>query len=236
MSARVEREPAWVIHRRPWRESSLLLDLFSLNRGRVSAVAKGAQRRNQPWQSQLQPFVPLQLAWLGRGSLKTLTGADPGPAVPALTGNRLYCGLYLNELIQRLLPEEEPFPVVFTGYMEALQALSQAPDSTALELPLRRFEWSLVSQLGYGLSLDRVSETGEPVRSDHSYCLDPEQGIRQTPGPGCRLQQLPGEHLLAMAVGDLSSVPVRRCAKRVMRVLIDHLLQGRPLHSRQLFR
>lgn len=232
VSHRVEQEPAWVIHRRPYRETSLLLDLFSLNHGRISAVAKGARRLNQPWQSQLQPFLPLQLAWLGRTGLKTLTGADPGPPSARLSGNRLYCGLYLNELIQRLLPEGEPFPAVFAGYMNALTSLaSQDP----MEEALRRFEWCLVAELGYGFSLDSLADTGEAVVAGHPYCLDPEQGISRLAGPGCRLRNLPGEDLLAMASGDLSQLAVRRSAKRVMRVLIDHLLQGAPLHSRQLF-
>lgn len=234
--APVEREPAWVIHRRPWRESSLLLDLFSLNHGRLSAVAKGARRRNQPWQSQLQPFTPLQLAWVGRSNLKTLTGADPGPALPSLQGSRLYCGFYLNELIQRLLPEEEPFPAVFTGYMNALEALAQASDGTGLEVPLRRFEWCLMVELGYGFPLDQLGQTGEPLAQGQLYGLDPEQGVCAALDSGCRLRELPGEQLLALAAGDLSRPEVRRCAKRVMRVLIDHRLQGRPLHSRELFR
>ncbi|TVP57952.1 MAG: DNA repair protein RecO [Halomonadaceae bacterium] len=228
----MEQEPAWVIHRRPYRETSLLLDLFSLNHGRISAVAKGARRLNQPWQSQLEPFLPLQLAWLGRTGLKTLTGADPGPPSARLRGNRLYCGLYLNELIQRLLPEGEPFPAIFAGYMNALNALAQ---DDSLEIPLRRFEWCLVAELGYGFSLDTLADSGATVVAGGLYCLDPEQGISQLAGRGCRLRNLPGEDLLAMAAGDLSQVPVRRSAKRIMRVLVDHLLQGAPLHSRQLF-
>ena len=100
-----QQEPAYVIHRRPWRETSLMVDLFTLNHGRMSVIAKGASSSKSPLKAQLQPFQPLLLGWVGRGDLKTLTQADvrDGPALRRTVS--LYSGLYLNELIQRILPQ-----------------------------------------------------------------------------------------------------------------------------------
>lgn len=226
------QEPAYVLHRRPWRETSLLVDVFTLNHGRMTVIARGASSTKSPLKAQLQPFQPLMLDWTGRGDLKTLTQVDVRHG-PALTRTlALYSGLYLNELLQRVLPVADPHPTLFAAYIEALEQLSQAAD---VEPVLRHFEHVFASALGYDFAWDLATDTGQPVEPGGQYCYDPEQGIVATPGPGVRLQNLPGQVLQALAGGDLQSEPCRRMAKRVMRVLVDYLLQGRPLNSRSLF-
>ena len=232
MSQRIDREPAFVLHRRPYRETSLLIDIFSLNYGRLGLVARGATRPNNSWKAQLQPFQPLVLAWQGRGDLKTLTDAESRPA-PVLKGqSRYYCGFYLNELVQRLVPEYEPVPELFSAYLEAMGVLQQNVD---IEPGLRQFEQQLVTTLGYGFRWDWATDLDAQVLPDHDYAFDPQQGIIASPGPDTVMRSLSGRTLLALAHGPADSPESRRVSKQIMRRLIDYLLQGRPLQSRRLF-
>lgn len=232
MRREAQQEPAYVIHRRPWRETSLMVDLFTLNHGRMSVIARGASGSKSPLKAQLQPFQPLMLGWVGRGDLKTLTQIDvrDGPALHRTLS--LYSGLYLNELIQRVLPQADPHQTLFAAYIEALALLAQTSD---VEPVLRKFEQAFAAALGFDFSWGLATDTGQPVHATQSYCYDPEQGIVAAASVGVRLQNLPGETLLALAGGDYESIESRRISKRVMRVLTDHLLQGRPLNSRSLF-
>ena len=232
MAGQVDQEPAFVLHRRDFRETSLLLDVFTLHHGRVSLVARGANRPKNPWKAQLQPFQALLVGWQGRSDLKTLTDAEPRPSSSLFGTRRLYCGLYLNELLQRLLPSQDACPELFATYAQTLSSLAMANN---VEIPLRRFERTLMDALGQGFSWELASDCGEPVQSGRVYCFDPEQGFTARPGYGTRLKHLSGDALLALANDDYDAPGARSVAKRVMRVLIDHLLQGRPLHSRELF-
>lgn len=232
MKGREQQEPAYVIHRRPWRETSLMVDIFSLNHGRMALVAKGASGIKSPLKAQLQPFQPLMLDWSGRGDLKTLIHVDvrTGPALRHTAS--LYSGLYLNELLQRILPPGDPHPTLFAAYIDTLDKLSKSRD---VEPVLRQFEQNFAAALGYDFAWDLVTDTGVSVEPEGLYCYDPEQGIVAIPTQSVRLQGLKGSVLLALASGDLASDACRHTAKRVMRVLTDYLLQGRPLHSRSLF-
>lgn len=232
MSRSVDNEAAFILHRRPYRETSLLLDVFTLNQGRVGLVARGASRPKNPWKAQLQPFQPLLLSWLGRGDLKTLTDAESRPAPPLTGQNRLYCGFYLNELVQKLLPEHEPVPELFAAYLDALQRLRSGDD---IEAGLRDFEQQLVTTLGYGFKWDWATDLNQAVQPDQDYAFDPQQGVVASPGAGALLRHLPGQTLLAVAAGERDSPAARRLAKQTMRRLIDFLLQGRPVQSRRLF-
>jgi DNA repair protein RecO (recombination protein O) len=209
-----------------------MVDLFSLNHGRMTVIARGASSAKSPLKAQLQPFQPLIVDWAGRGDLKTLTQVDvrTGPTITRTVS--LYSGLYLNELLQRVLPEADPHPTLFAAYIDAVRQLS---DTTDVEPVLRRFELAFASALGYDFAWDLATDTGQSVEPDREYCYDPEQGIVSGLSDGVRLRNLPGEVLLDLARDDLQSDRCRRLAKRVMRVLIDYLLQGRPLNSRSLF-
>ncbi|KAA1171996.1 DNA repair protein RecO [Marinobacter salinexigens] len=226
------QEPAYVIHRRAWRETSLMVDVFTLNYGRMTVIARGANSAKSPLKAQLQPFLPLMLDWGGRGDLKNLTQVDvrSGPELKRTAA--LYSGLYLNELLQRILPAADPHPTLFAAYIDAIAELASTTD---IEPVLRRFEGAFAESLGFGFAWALSTDTGEPVVAGQSYYYDPEQGIVSEPSGGVRLRELPGEVLLAIADGDLVSDTSRRLAKRVMRVLTDYLLQGKPLHSRSLF-
>ncbi|MDF0751947.1 DNA repair protein RecO [Marinobacter sp. 71-i] len=232
MTGPMQQEPAYVLHRRPWRETSLMVDIFSLNAGRLTVIARGGNSAKSPLKAQLQPFQPLLLDWAGRSDLKTLTQADvrSGPSLKRTLS--LYSGLYVNELLQRLLPMADPHPRLFASYIDVIAELSEASD---VEPVLRRFEQSFAAELGYDFAWDQATDTGQAVEAGELYCYDPEQGVLAMPSPGVRLQNLSGATLLALASGDLDSAECRRVAKRVTRVLVDYLLQGKPLHSRSLF-
>lgn len=231
-SSRADQEPGYVLHRRSYRETSLMVDLLTLNHGRISVVARGATTSKSPLKAQLQPFQPLMLSWQGRSDLKTLTSVEGRHGPDLKKTEQLYCGLYLNELIQRLLPPFDPSHELFASYIQTLEALSATIDFEPL---LRRFEAALMDAMGYGFRWDQAMDTGATIAADQFYFYDPQQGILEQPTEGSLLQGLRGDVLLLLAEGCLDSPPARRLAKRVMRVLIDHLLQGRPLHSRNLF-
>lgn len=232
MTGRTENEPAFVLHRRPFQETGLLLEILTLNQGRISLVARGATRPKSPWKAQLQPFQPLLLGWVGRSDLKTLTDAELRHA-PALGGqDRLFCGFYLNELVQRLLPQHEPVPELFAAYLDALGRLREAAD---VEPGLRQFEHALITALGHGFQWDWATDVEAEVDRNRVYAYDPQQGIVAHAEQGVLLTGLPGTTLLALGAGQWTG-PERILAKRVMRCLIDYLLQGKPLQSRRLFR
>ena len=224
-------DPAFVLHRRPYGETSLIIDLFSLHHGHFSAVARGAGRARSQWQAELQPFRPLRVSWSGRQSLKTLRHGEATAPPLALSGSRLYCGFYLNELLQRLLTGAEPAPELFGAYLDTLERL--ADGDAPVEPVLRRFEYRLVAEMGYGISWEQTSDTGEPVEAGRLYAFHPESGVLAAHDGS--IGAIPGEHLLALASDELDNQAVLRLAKQLMRSLVDYLLQGRPLYSRRLF-
>lgn len=226
-----ELEAAFVLHRRPYRETSLIVDFLTLNHGRLSAVARGAGRAGNRWQAELQPFHPLRVSWRGRQPLKTLTGSESTAPALLLTGNRLFCGFYLNELLQRLLTEAEPAPGLFSAYLDALEKLAGADEG--LEPVLRRFEQRLAAELGFGISWGQAMDTGSEVHESNRYGFDPARGVLEMERG--ILGDIPGWQLRALSGDDLSDPRVLKTAKHLMRHLMDHLLQGRPLHSRRLF-
>lgn len=233
MRGAAQQQPAYVLHRRPYRETSLMVDVFALEAGRLTLVARGANAPRSPLKAQLQPFQPLLLDWQGRGELKTLTQTETRAGPVLARTDALYSGLYINELLQRLLPVADPQPELFAAYIDTLEQLAAGAD---LEPVLRRFEAAFADAMGLSFHWGMATDTGEAVAPGRDYGYDPEQGIVTTAVSHARLRDLPGQVLLDLAAGDLESPASRRLAKRVMRTLIDHLLQGRTLNSRALFR
>jgi DNA repair protein RecO (recombination protein O) len=227
-------EAAFVLHTRPWRETSVLAELFTAEHGRLGVVARGVRRGRRGGSSPLRPFVALRCLWRGRGELRTLTTAEPErPFV--LVGDALFGGLYLNELLVRLLQREDAHPELFLAYARAVAAL--AGPAPALEPVLRRFEFGLLEELGYGFPLD-LDATGRPVRADARYRFEaeagllPVEGVEEGGGPG---RGFPGAALLALAAGDFDEAETRRVAKRLARQALAPHLGDRPLHARALF-
>lgn len=218
-------QPAFILHSRAYRESSALVD-FLTPQGRLRAVLRGARGKAG---TLARPFVPVEVEFRGRGELKNVGRLEAAGIPRWLHGEALFSGLYLNELILRLLPAEDPHPVLFEHYAATLEALAAG---RALEPLLRAFEWRLLDELGYGFALGE-DLNGQPVVTNQLYRLLPDAGLE----PVHLLQPglFQGAELLAMAEADWTAPGALAAAKRLMRQALAPHLGGRPLVSRELF-
>ena len=230
---RVELEAGYLLHQRPYRESSALLEVFTEVHGRVGLVARGVRSARSRQRGDLQPFRPLRFSWQSRGDLGTLIAAESEGAVMALRGKALYSAFYLNELLIRLLARHDPHPVLFSAYSSSLQVLGQGGD---VEAVLRRFEINLLQELGYGLQLDFDVETGEALGPDTLYDYHLESGPVPTDPDLQGGFVFRGASLLAMARGEFGDPLVLQDAKRLLRAALRLYLGDKPLKSRELFR
>jgi len=227
--SRIDGEPAFVLHRRAWRETSLIVDLLTRSCGRVAAVARGARAPRSSWFGLAEPFRLLQVSWTRRGDMATLTDIDILRAASPLTGTALWCGFYVNELMLALLQRDDPDPELFDAYAELLPQLSDA----GLRAPaLRRFECRLLDALGVLPDLSECSGSAVPVRPELRYRLDPVVG----PEPaGAEASAFSGRVLLALARGDALAGEDAGEARRLTRRLIEYHLDGRSLKTPVMF-
>ena len=234
MSARqrIDQQPGFVLHSYPYRETSLIVEVFSRDHGRIGLVAKGARRPMSQLRGVLMAFQPLLIDWSGGGEMKTLVRAEWQGGQPLLGGQALLCAYYLNELLMRLLPREDPHPVLFRAYGDALRALAAGEGQ---EVILRRFELALLQELGYGLQLDSDAD-GAPVRPELRYAYIIERGAVPLDEYGIDDPSVvAGRVLLDMARGDFRETETLAGAKALMRRLIQHYLGGQVLQSRRVF-
>lgn len=218
-------QPAFVLHSRPYKESSALVDLFT-PQGRLRAVMRAARGKTG---SLIRPFVSLEVELRGKSELKSVARLESAGPSHWLDGQALFSGMYLNELLIRLLPAEDAHPPLFDHYVATLSALAA---HRPLEPLLRAFEWRLLSELGYGFALD-VDLSGQPIDPQRLYRLLPDAGLEPVGGfqPGL----FNGAELLAMAEADWQVPGALAAAKRLMRQALAPHLGGRPLVSRELF-
>ena len=222
----------YVLHTLPWRETSLLVEVLTREHGRIALMARGARRPRSTVRGVLRAFQPLDLEWFGKNELRTLSNADWGEWQPLLNGQALYCGLYLNELMLRLVARDDPHPILFDVYAQTLQDLSRG---VAEQIVLRRFELSLLREIGYGLQLDLVAGRDERVQEDKVYFFDPQQGPRVADRT-TNAVQFSGGALLAMAADDWSDPLTSSQAKILMRQVLAFHLGRQDLHTRALFK
>ncbi len=230
---RVLLQPAFVLHRRPWRNTSLLLEVLSRDHGRIALAARGATAPRSRLKGVLQPFTPLLLSWSGADDdLATLIGAEPSALPTALPPHRILAGFYVNELLVRLLQRLDPQPVVFAAYQTLLAELVQAASE---EPALRGFEKQLLDQIGYGLSLECEAVSGQPIVAEAQYCYVLDQGPlaaeRNTAGV-----PISGQGLLALRDGNFADPAVLREVKCLTRAALAEQLRGRALKTRELYR
>lgn len=226
---RVAAQPAYVLHARAWRETSLLLEAFTRDFGRVGLVARGVRgtRARLP-RSALEPLQSLSVAWSGRGELRTLTAAEPMGNAPALRGDHLLSAMYVNELLVRLTARDDPNPGLFERYAVLLDELAEA---RSLAWSLRRFERDLLAALGYALQLETTADRGDPIDPARAYEYLPEQGPVAA-GDAVDGVRIRGSALLALAADTAPpSAEDLAALRRLMRALIGAHVGGRGLQS-----
>jgi DNA repair protein RecO (recombination protein O) len=222
---------AFVLHRRDYGDTSLLVEVFGNALGRFPAIAKGARRGRSPSSALLQPFQPLWLGALGRGEVRTLTRVESAGRPVPLSGRALPCGLYLNELLVRLLARHDPQDSLFAFYHAALAGIGAGTDLAGV---LRQFELQLLGELGYAPSLEREAG-GPPVDPARTYVLEPGQAPRPAVPGGAGIR-VSGATLLALVRAAPLDAAQHREARTLLRHLLGPHLGPKPLKSRELFR
>ncbi len=231
---RREAQAGFILHSYPFRETSLIVEAFTRDHGRIALVARGARRPRSSLRGVLSPFQALLLSWSGRSELGTLARAESQGGYLALEGETLMCGFYLNELLLKLLPRDDPHERLYDAYRHALATLAAEPEREGI---LRRFELRLLEELGYAVTLDRDAGSGAGIVAHRRYVYLIERGPVEAgaldPGKGVELS---GATLLDMQSGDYRNAVTQQQSKVLMRTLIDHYLGKQVLHTRQMLR
>ena len=234
---RIDGQVAYILHSYAYSETSLILDVFSRDYGRLPLLARGARRPRSALRGVLQAFQPLELGWFGAGEVRTLAKAEWLGGMPLLGGTALMLGYYLNELLLKLLAREDAHVALFEAYATALQALARVDDATHA-VRLRQFEKTLLRELGYGLALEREAITDAAVLPDMTYHYLIERGPVEASsheGDHGRGQAIRGKTLLDLARDDYADPRTLAESKTLMRMLINHHLAGQSLQSRRVF-
>jgi DNA repair protein RecO (recombination protein O) len=233
-SDRQDAQPAFVLHSYPFKETSLVVELFTRDYGRIAVVARGARRPKSALRGVLLAFQPLLVSWSGKGELQTLIRAEWHGAYQPLKGLSLICGFYLNELLLKLVPRRDAHEALFATYLKTLGAFGAASEPSAI---LRAFETALLRELGYAVTLDREAESGRAIAAEQRYIYVVERGPLPSEGrPEGNGLQLNGQTLLDMQSGDYTNATTQQQSKALMRTLINHYLGDQVLHTRQLLR
>ena len=222
---------AYILHSRNYRETSLLVEIFSKEEGRYSLVIRGARNRKSRYQGLVQPFSPMLVTSYGKGELKTAGAIDFTRSSWRIKGEQLLIGLYVNELLYRVLGKFDQLPALYAGYEKLLAELEK--DVFEI-LFLREFELQMLANLGYGITFDVDVRTGEKIRPDAQYRFVAEEGFHSLVDEAHRESNCPGALLLSIASGDYSG-DAEKILKRVIRKSLLPLLGGKPLKSRSLF-
>ncbi|MBC3883247.1 DNA repair protein RecO [Undibacterium sp. LX40W] len=227
---RVTHQPGFVLHSYPYKETSLIIDLFSRDFGRVSLVAKGAKRPHSKLRSVLQTFQPLTVAWSGKSEVRTLIGAEWVGGMLPLEKSALLCGFYLNELLTKFLLRNEACQVLFDHYVSTLNQLAHGESAM---IALRKFELVLLQQAGLLGDVTTCILSRARVQNDRLYVLDPGSGAR----PAFESDTVPkvyGKTLTDMENGSYSDPVTQAQSKQLMRYLLHHHLHGQVLKTRQI--
>ena len=229
---RVLHQPGYVLHTRPYRESSLLIDMFTRAYGRVTLLAKGIRRLKSRQRSAMMPFSPLSMGWSGKGDLPVLTHSEHDGPVNMLSGRTRLCAFYVNELLMKLLHKHDPHAELFDAYHELLGAFRAGGH---IEINLRLFEKKLLKELGYALDLECEADGVTKVRPDFQYRYVPAYGVVRAGGEGNSVLTVSGATLLSLAREEFSDNKGIEECKSLMRSIIGYQLGAHKLCSRSLF-
>lgn len=227
-----EDQPGYVLHTYPYSESSLIVESFTREHGRIPLLARGAKRPRSALRGTLLQFQRVGLSWSGRGELKSLTRAEWLGGIPALGQTALFCGFYLNELILKLLARDDAHERLFDHYENALLELANGSRGGDV---LRCFEKELLREIGYAVNLRVDAASGAPLEPDGRYVYEFERGLRRLADGERADLELTGAIAIAIDRNDYSGNAVAGAAKQLMRALIEHHLNGRSLATRRIF-
>ena len=227
---RVLGQPGFVLHSYPYKETSLIIDMFTRDHGRVGLVAKGAKRPFSKLRGVLQTFQPLSVSWSGKSELRTLIDAEWVGGMLPLERTALLCGFYLNELLVKLLARDDRHPALFDHYVSTLNQLAHGEPA---QIVLRKFERALLKETGVAADLTRCTTTRSRVDVSGDYVVDPERGAREA-GAGEVWPVVLGKTLLDMEREDSTDPATQAQSKQLMRFLLAHHLNGQPLNTRQI--
>lgn len=230
---KVPLHPCYILHQRPYRETSLIMEVFSREHGKLSVVAKGAKRGRVNQRAIMQSNQKINMAWSIRGDMGTLTAIEANGMNFNLNGSLLIAAFYINELLMRLLHRHEPHPELFDAYDQALNGLRLRENEQNV---LRIFEKRLLDSLGYGLVLDHEVVSGGPIEEDRTYYYHLESGPALEPSPDNNHVRISGSTLTALAGNRIKDDRTRDEAKKLTRQVLKGHLGDRPLASRELFR
>ncbi|MDQ9170646.1 DNA repair protein RecO [Oxalobacteraceae bacterium R-40] len=228
--SRVSEQPGFVLHSYPYKETSLIVDVFSRDYGRVPVIAKGAKRPHSKLRSVLQSFQPLSVGWTGKSEVRTLTSAEWIGGLLPLERAALLCGFYLNELLVKFLARDDPHPALFNHYVSTLNQLAHGESAPIV---LRKFELFLLKEVGVVGNLTICTNTREKVIADQIYVVDPERGARPV-HPSDSTPWVSGKTLLDMEREEYADSITQMQSKLLMRFLLAYHLGGAPLNTRQI--
>lgn len=227
---RILDQPGFILHSYPYKETSLIVDVFSRDHGRIALVAKGAKRPHSKLRGALQTFQPLSLSWTGKSEVRTLMAAEWVGGLLPLEKSALLCGFYLNELLVKLLVRDDPHPALFDHYVKALTHLAHEEPAAIV---LRKFERALLKESGVAGDWARCSATRQPVVGETLYVVDPESGPRPARASDTWPRVL-GKTLQDMDNEDYADAVTQTQSKFLMRFLLAHHLHGATLNTRQI--
>jgi DNA repair protein RecO (recombination protein O) len=235
LAQRHDDQPAFVLHSYPYKETSLIVEVFARDHGRVGIVAKGAKRPRSELRGLLQAFLPLLLSWGGTTELKTLVKAEWRGGISPPAGRALLSAFYLNELLLKLLAREDAHPQLWDAYEAALDALGEEASPVSQAMVLRRFEVRLLAELGYALPLTHEAGGATPIDPAARYHYAFDEGARRYASePGVRWPVVRGATLLALAEQRYPDSETAAEAKRLMRDVLDHYLESKRIESRRI--
>lgn len=227
---RVAGQPGFVLHSYPYKETSLIVDVFTRDYGRVALIAKGAKRPHSKLRGVLQTFQPLSVGWSGKAEVRTLTAAEWIGGLLPLEKSSLLCGFYLNELLVKLLARDDPHPALFEHYIATINQLGH---NEPAPIVLRKFERALLKETGVGGDFTICAATGRPIEAEQIYVVDPERGPRPA-HPADTSPRVSGKTLLDMEHENYADNTTQMQSKFLMRFLLAHHLGGTPLNTRQI--
>lgn len=229
---RVQQEPAYILHHRPFSDSSQILDIVTRDHGRIALVARGSRGAKSRLAGVLRPFLPLRVSWVAKSDLGTLIGAEAAGAPAGVMGDAMLSAYYVNELLLNFLHRFDPQPEIFALYKNVLDALVRTHSVAA---SLRSFELELLSLLGYAVNLDHFRDSDEKLEPLQNYEYQMERGPVAVDRPD-GVMIFSGAELSAIARQDFAKDDVLRAANRLLRQVISFHLGGKELKSRKVLK